>query len=186
MRFQDQAMSISAFHVREQFSRSHINNSTDVVDHVTVLLLELEAQRRRFNSPVLFFMFILAVVGVLGNVCVLFVYRVRFTKTSGNFFIMTLAVLDLLSSCLCVPFDLYDLSFPYTQSSSIACRLFRSDSKQIFPLNRIHIYIYMPLVSCLSFHISKSNAWYFVSHKSRITHVLYIYIITCIVLLVRS
>ena len=99
--------------------------STEADDNVTAILQLLEEEHRLFNVPIITFLVFMAGFGISGNVCVLHVYRTRFRKTAGSFFIMALAVLDLISAALCVPFDIFDLSFPYTHPAPVACRIFR-------------------------------------------------------------
>ena len=113
------SLSVSASQARDPYG------TTDVDDNVTAILRELEAEHRLFNIPIITFLVFLAGFGISGNVCVLHVYRTRFRKTAGSFFIMALAVLDLLSAALCVPFDIFDLSYPYTHPAPVACRIFR-------------------------------------------------------------
>lgn len=94
-------------------------------DNVTTILHQLNRERRLFNLPIIVFLVFLAGFGVSGDVCVLHVYRTRFRKTAGSFFITALAVLDLVSSVFCVPFDIFDLCFPYIYAAPVACRIFR-------------------------------------------------------------
>ena len=113
------SLSVSASQERDY----HVTIDAD--DNVAAILQELEVEHRLFNIPIITFLVFLAGFGILGNVCVLHVYRTRFRKTAGSFFIMALAVLDLLSAVLCIPFDIFDLSYPYTHPAPVACRIFR-------------------------------------------------------------
>ena len=113
------SLSVSASQARDRYV------TADADDNVTAVLQVLEVEHRLFNIPIITFLVFLAGFGISGNVCVLHVYRTRFRKTAGSFFIMALAVLDLLSAALCVPFDILDLSYPYPHPAPVACRIFR-------------------------------------------------------------
>ncbi|XP_076449270.1 orexin receptor type 2-like [Babylonia areolata] len=106
-------------------ARDSLVPTDEADDNVTTILRVLEAEHRLFNIPIITFLVFLAGFGISGNVCVLHVYRTRYRKTAGSFFIMALAVLDLTSASLCVPFDIFDLSYPYTLPAPVACRIFR-------------------------------------------------------------
>lgn len=75
--------------------------------------------------PVFVFLVIIMIVGTLGNLLVLFVYCKRFRKTSSNYFIVAMAVFDLLACVIGLPTELYDLSHSYSFQNSAMCKLFR-------------------------------------------------------------
>lgn len=68
---------------------------------------------------------ILMVVGVIGNSLVVYVYRRRFKKTSSNYFILSMAIFDLIACLVGMPTEIYDLNNPYTFYSSAGCKILR-------------------------------------------------------------
>lgn len=83
-----------------------------------------EIQALRY-FPVFVFLLIIMVIGTGGNALVLFVYCKRFRKTSSNYFIVSMAVFDLLACLIGLPTELYDLRFSYTFYNSAVCKIFR-------------------------------------------------------------
>lgn len=87
---------------------------------------------RRYNDekanlyiPVIAYMIILTIVGTVGNILVCCVYGSKPKKTSSHFFILTLAVLDLLTCLIGMPTEVADLRYPYMFYASAACKLLR-------------------------------------------------------------
>ncbi|XP_060552853.1 muscarinic acetylcholine receptor M3-like [Ruditapes philippinarum] len=65
-------------------------------------------------------------LGIVGNVHVLLVYLFRMKKaTSHRIFIIALAILDLTSCLVSMPFIIADMFLRLTFNSSITCRIFR-------------------------------------------------------------
>lgn len=75
--------------------------------------------------PVFVFVIIMMVLGTVGNVLVIYVYRKRFRKTSSNYFIVSMAIFDLLACVIGMPTEIYDLRNSYTFYSSTGCKIFR-------------------------------------------------------------
>ncbi|XP_012942200.1 galanin-like G-protein coupled receptor npr-9 [Aplysia californica] len=89
------------------------------------LLADLNHEQAILQLPITAFLTLLMSFGVTGNACVIYVYRTRFRKTSGSYFIMILAILDLLNSGLCIPWEIYVLSNSYLQDHPVLCRVAR-------------------------------------------------------------
>ena len=96
---------------------------------------EMKAKLQAFNDiqalryfPVFVFVIIMMVLGIVGNVLVIYVYRKCFRKTSSNYFIVSMAIFDLLACVIGMPTELYDLRNSYTFYSSVACKIFRYTS----------------------------------------------------------
>ncbi|XP_045164297.2 orexin receptor type 2-like isoform X2 [Mercenaria mercenaria] len=112
-------------------------SSNGTMDSVTVLTPtvsahDLEETLDHYNEiqalryfPVFVFLVIIMIVGTVGNALVLYVYRKRFRKTSSNYFIVSMAVFDLLACLIGLPTELYDLRFSYTFYNSALCKIFR-------------------------------------------------------------
>ena len=89
------------------------------------ILVELNAKRMQAHIPAMVMVSCLMLVGLVGNLLVVYVYKRRFKKTSSNYFIMTMAVFDLLACLIGMPTELYDLTNPYTFYSTVSCKLLR-------------------------------------------------------------
>lgn len=70
-------------------------------------------------------MLILMFVGTFGNILVCFVYLSKQTKTSSHYFILALAMLDLLTCLVGMPTEVADLRYPYMFYAPAACKLLR-------------------------------------------------------------
>ncbi|GFO07471.1 alpha-2 adrenergic receptor [Plakobranchus ocellatus] len=89
------------------------------------LLERLNYERMLAHIPAMVLVSLLMLIGVVGNTLVVYVYRRRFKKTSSNYFILTMAVFDLLACLIGMPVELYDLNNPYTFYSTVGCKLLR-------------------------------------------------------------
>ncbi|RUS77090.1 hypothetical protein EGW08_015145 [Elysia chlorotica] len=89
------------------------------------ILEDLNYQRMLAHIPAMVMVSFLMLIGLVGNSLVVYVYKRRFKKTSSNYFIMTMAVFDLLACLIGMPTELYDLSNPYTFYSTMNCKLLR-------------------------------------------------------------
>ncbi|GFS04205.1 orexin receptor type 2 [Elysia marginata] len=88
-------------------------------------LTSLNGEQAILNLPITSFLLLVALLGTAGNTCVVYVYRTRFRKNSGSYFIMALAVLDLLNSAICLPWEIYTLSNPYKNDLPVLCKVAR-------------------------------------------------------------
>ena len=109
-----------------------VNTTVENTTHFPYNEDEMKAKLHAFNDiqalryfPVFVFVIIMMVLGTVGNVLVIYVYRKRFRKTSSNYFIVSMAIFDLLACVIGMPTELYDLRNSYTFYSSIACKIFR-------------------------------------------------------------
>ncbi|KAL4226282.1 hypothetical protein ACF0H5_014265 [Mactra antiquata] len=108
-------------------------NSTDMLsDQTTMSTVELEDILDHYNVtqalryfPVFVFLIIIMIVGTIGNLLVLLVYCKKFRKTSSNYFIVAMAVFDLLACVIGLPTELLDLRYSYTFYNSAVCKIFR-------------------------------------------------------------
>ncbi|CAG5117687.1 unnamed protein product [Candidula unifasciata] len=97
------------------------NSSLDI----EALLYKVNYERALYNIPAMIWVGLLMFVGVIGNSLVVYVYRRRFKKTSSNYFILSMAVFDLVACLLGMPTEIYDLNNPYTFYSSTTCKVLR-------------------------------------------------------------
>ncbi|KAL3858417.1 hypothetical protein ACJMK2_013008 [Sinanodonta woodiana] len=64
-------------------------------------------------------------VGFGGNSVAIFVYLRRFKPSTYRTFIVSLAIVDLLTCCVAMPFSLVILIYPITFHDNLGCKLFR-------------------------------------------------------------
>lgn len=85
-------------------------------------LNQIEVHRRL--APMIY-LGILIVIGVPGNLTVLFVYLLKFDSSTYRTFIVALALIDLVGSAVCMPFEIIEMNFQYTFYAVGACKFFR-------------------------------------------------------------
>ncbi|XP_062620828.1 cholecystokinin receptor-like [Saccostrea cucullata] len=85
-------------------------------------LNHIEVQRRL--APMIY-LGILMLLGVPGNLTVLFVYLFKFGSSTHRTFIVALAIIDLVGSAVCMPFEIIEMNFQYTFYAVGACKFFR-------------------------------------------------------------
>ncbi|KAK7503398.1 hypothetical protein BaRGS_00005319, partial [Batillaria attramentaria] len=93
---------------------------------VLSILDHLNDQRAIYFLPAVIWVILLMVVGIIGNSLVIYVYRRRFKRTSSNYFILTMAIFDLVACLIGMPTEVYDLLKPFTFYSEFGCKVFRS------------------------------------------------------------
>lgn len=101
------------------------NTTTLSEDVLFQKLVEYNDAKATLYIPVIVYMVVLTLVGTFGNILVCCVYCCKPTKSSSHFFILALAVLDLLTCVIGMPTEITDLRFPYMFYASAACKLLR-------------------------------------------------------------
>ncbi|GFS02521.1 alpha-2 adrenergic receptor [Elysia marginata] len=109
---------------------THVNSSSTSPPNLSdaekqEILEELNYQRMQAHIPAMVMISFLMLIGLVGNSLVVYVYKRRFKKTSSNYFIMTMAIFDLLACLIGMPTELYDLNNPYTFYSTVSCKILR-------------------------------------------------------------
>lgn len=105
---------------------SGLNISSCVVpNNSRALLVELNDDKALLYLPVIVYIGILLVVGTIGNLLVCLVYCSKNRKGSSDFFILSLAVLDMISCVVGMPTEIADLRYPFMFNSPAACKLLR-------------------------------------------------------------
>ena len=116
-----------------------LNESKEVVSGITTdnlsdlptekdyraILIKYNDEKAELYIPVIVYMILLTVIGTFGNILVCFVYCNKPSKASSTFFIMALAILDLLTCIIGMPTEITDLRYPYMFHASGACKLLR-------------------------------------------------------------
>ncbi|KAL3892231.1 hypothetical protein ACJMK2_004459 [Sinanodonta woodiana] len=101
--------------------QANVNDSIDTAE----ILWRYNDEKAVLYIPVITYMIILTIVGTTGNILVCYIYGSKRKKTSSHFFILTLAVLDLLTCIIGMPTEVADLRYPYMFYASAACKLLR-------------------------------------------------------------
>lgn len=103
------------------------NNTTPVVLPETYILWHLNEKAYVKNKPAIIFLLISMIVGTVGNGLVIYVYGWRLRPNSSkNIFITWLAVFDLISCCVTIPFEIFDLRFPMLYGEGTICKISRT------------------------------------------------------------
>lgn len=102
---------------------SNISNLiSDVIDDYLRRHDDLYAMK---YLPVILFLVILMLLGVLGNSLVCYVYIAKFKPSTTRCFIISLAVLDLINCLTSIPFEIIDMRHTYTFGEYKICRLMK-------------------------------------------------------------
>ena len=86
------------------------------------VLQKVNDERTALLTPVIAFLSLLMVFGIIGNLLVLYVYEFRFKRSSSRAFILCLAFLDLVACVVGMPYHIYDMFHTYTYYDEISCK----------------------------------------------------------------
>ncbi|XP_052816743.1 alpha-2A adrenergic receptor-like [Mya arenaria] len=89
------------------------------------LLRSLTRERFALSIPVLCFICLLMLVGLIGNFLVICTYVKRVSKSSTNMFIFCLATFDLINCTIALPLEIYNLVNPFTNEHRFICSFHR-------------------------------------------------------------
>ncbi|KAK3088451.1 hypothetical protein FSP39_019381 [Pinctada imbricata] len=78
------------------------------------------------DIPVTVFLSLLSIIGSIGNAHAFLVYYLRYKPSNHRTFVVSLAAIDLIASAISIPFEIYDIRYSYTFTSSLACKSFRT------------------------------------------------------------
>ncbi|ESO98219.1 hypothetical protein LOTGIDRAFT_231336 [Lottia gigantea] len=95
------------------------------INDTRAILIYLNDQKARLYLPIIIFLAMLSVFGTFGNILVCGVYWNKKYKASSHYFILTLAVLDLVTCIIGIPTEIIDLRYPYMFFLPIVCKLLR-------------------------------------------------------------
>ena len=88
-------------------------------------LEQLNNERATQRLPTILFLCILIVTGVIGNSIVLLVYGLKYSPSTFRVYILSLAVIDLLSCTIAIPLELVDNLLPLMFYSEGVCKVGR-------------------------------------------------------------
>ena len=72
--------------------------------------------------PALLIFGIILIFGTVGNLLVLIVYYLKFKTSYIRTAILALAVFDLVTCTLCIPFEILDMCYSYNYTSNVLCK----------------------------------------------------------------
>jgi len=75
--------------------------------------------------PVILYVFLCVIVGIIGNSCVCYIYTHRLRRSPSRIFILFLAILDLVSCIVGAGSELVDLFQPYVFTATWYCKIMR-------------------------------------------------------------
>ncbi|XP_076093462.1 putative G-protein coupled receptor 34 [Mytilus galloprovincialis] len=90
-----------------------------------MLLEELNHEEAKQYVGGVIFVTIIMIIGIIGNLHVLFIYTLRMKPSNHRIFILSLAVLDMITCIVGMPFIIVDLRNPLTFTMVSACKVLR-------------------------------------------------------------
>ncbi|OWF42059.1 G-protein coupled receptor 84 [Mizuhopecten yessoensis] len=88
-------------------------------------LFELNKHEAIRRLPVVLFIAVLALAGIIGNLHVLYVYTTCFKPSTYRVFVLLLSIIDMLCCCVSMPFEMVDEIFPFAYTEIISCKIFK-------------------------------------------------------------
>ncbi|XP_063433012.1 dopamine D2-like receptor [Mytilus trossulus] len=114
-------------------SWSQVNSSEISSTNSTINITNSEELLRTLNDklalrylPVIIYMFLLIFTGLFGNILVIIVYVRKRINSSLHYFIINLAVLDLLTVVIGMPTEIADLRYSIMFYAPAACKALRT------------------------------------------------------------
>ncbi|XP_045161029.2 D(2) dopamine receptor-like [Mercenaria mercenaria] len=101
------------------------NHSSNEILDTDEILRELNAKKVLLLLPVIIFVFLTITIGIVGNFLVCYIYRFRLRRSPSRYFILFLAVLDLISCFVGAASELSDLFQPYVFTATWSCKILR-------------------------------------------------------------
>lgn len=86
------------------------------------ILERVNDERAHLLTPVIAFLSLLMVLGIVGNLLVLYVYEFRFKRSSSRAFILCLAMLDFVACVIGMPYHIYDMYHTYIYYDEASCK----------------------------------------------------------------
>ncbi|KAL3847556.1 hypothetical protein ACJMK2_018461 [Sinanodonta woodiana] len=106
-----------------QKEENFAGNHAEVMEKITLQELNDEEAKQYIGGVV--FVSILMIIGIIGNLHVLYVYTLKMKPSNLRVFILCMAFIDMLTSSIGMPFVLYDLLHPLTFFAPFVCKALR-------------------------------------------------------------
>ncbi|XP_033762468.1 cholecystokinin receptor type A-like [Pecten maximus] len=107
---------------------AELMTGSDIVDidlNASVSIDDLNHEEVMERIGAIIFVGFLSLVGIVGNLHVLYIYGTKFKRTNQRIFILFLGYLDLFTCLVGMPFIISDLLLPLKFTSGIACKVLR-------------------------------------------------------------
>ncbi|XP_052249837.1 uncharacterized protein LOC127857481 [Dreissena polymorpha] len=98
-----------------------------------VTLAELNNSLVDLHILSIIYVAILMIVGVLGNILVVYIYTIKYSPSTYRSFILWLGWIDLIACTVGMPLLIYSLMYPYMFPSEAACKTLRSNLGDCIP-----------------------------------------------------
>jgi len=98
------------------------NRSAGPVDNDSLVQL-LNDEMAALMVPATVYISLLMVLGFVGNLFVCYYYTFQSKRSTNSFFIVVLAVYDLISCSISMPTEIADIEHYYTFENSVACKI---------------------------------------------------------------
>ena len=98
------------------------NTSTISADEEDRILGAINLRETIKHAPVLAFYIFIMIVGLIGNAFVLYIYKIKFKRSSARTYILCLALLDFLVCCVGLPYHALDLTHLLTYQHTEVCQ----------------------------------------------------------------
>ncbi|XP_055998529.1 neuropeptide S receptor-like isoform X2 [Ostrea edulis] len=107
------------------FNNQTQNRSKGLYEWSRVDVMELDRRMASTLLPVVVYVAILMVLGIIGNVVVCYIYIFRWKRTTVKYFIGSLAAYDFVTSIVCMPIEIVMLRNPVTLNDPHLCKFLR-------------------------------------------------------------
>ncbi|KAK3601284.1 hypothetical protein CHS0354_040464 [Potamilus streckersoni] len=102
-----------------------VSNFYEHNQNETVSLEKLNEELWVLNIPAVIFVLFCMILGFFGNILVVYIYRKKFRRSNHRYFILCLALLDLIGCLIGGSYMTYSLRMPYMMTSSAICKISR-------------------------------------------------------------
>ncbi|KAJ8299212.1 hypothetical protein KUTeg_023272 [Tegillarca granosa] len=114
-------------------------------DNTTLLVLQLEslnAHEAVRRLPLVIFIGLLSLFGIVGNLHVIIIFMCKYEhRSTYTVFVTCLAFLDLIGCCLNMPFEIVDNVLPFMFYNSAICRIFRFSNTTVSVTSLFLMYV---------------------------------------------
>jgi len=100
------------------------NRSARTVDNNSLVQL-LNDEMVTLMIPATVFITLLMIVGLVGNLLVCYYYTFQSKRSTNSFFIVMLAVYDLIACFISMPTEIADIEHYYTFENNVACKILK-------------------------------------------------------------
>lgn len=89
------------------------------------IIQQMNDKMARLMVPATVYISVLMVFGLFGNLMVCYYYGFHIKRTTNSFFIVVLALYDVVVCSICMPTEIVDIELNYTFENNAACKILR-------------------------------------------------------------